>query len=810
MASPLVVNETVELLLGRYLSREATLEANLPHVIATVTHGSLLAQLARTSTTTTTPSALLTRWSQRVTTLVQGKTAAQRWCGIVLLDATLQQTAAVQFPDWGAKWLTPLLAQLAKTDLTEIHALTLTCVTHLLQVALTQPDWRREAAQNQVPRLLQTILAHLDDTPAGLTVPLLQTVTTLAPLYASTFRPFADKLAARCVPYLNGQRDPESAVVAQAGQCLAVLTHAGGRHANQTTMSSTEKWRQYGLGLVGSSHRTLDQLLEDVVQEPFCDRYTGTTLPGLDSASHHNDQDDKKAGPSSTTVSPFPGLVSRLLALGKALGWLWTSETPAPVQLPVGLVLGLATRLANLGPHLERKAHCDKVDFGILMSLIPDLNHLALELTVTVLTTASHYAVAHLNLLGNIACSLLNRGSQSSFTRLAIYSMVATLTSQYGTGLTRLLSKDFYARLFEDVKGHADLLSSSAHGRTSTNSETQISFSAKRGGGGGGGGKRRRGPTGGALIPDQVNSPATLVRPATGSAEVQLRALELASELVMAAGNQLPLAFRLQLIQTTVGQLLQAQLQGTYLGDPQLVIAEGRGEAVARIIQLHRLLLTLIRYPAIDHVHILPHAIAIFQAGLFAPIVAVQVLCRRALATCDILIHPRLPALPRAQRNPATESVLETSGSSNGMEDWKVLDPELEAGAGAEEANMVIGGSSTDLASNETLPPPTTTIQPTSSVGRNSEPEPMTVDSPSTHLPGIAGDDDSISRAIHKTSDSGTKSRTAIPTSAVAPLPPARSAAPTGPAGMTPNQNDDDESDVELPGIVDESSDDDN
>ncbi|KAJ1971038.1 hypothetical protein H4R34_005869, partial [Dimargaris verticillata] len=67
----------------------------------------------------------------------------------------------------------------------------------------------------------------------------------------------------------------------------------------------------------------------------------------------------------------------------------------------------------------------------------------------------------------------------------------------------------------------------------------------------------------------------------------------------------------------------------------------------AALLQLYTCLLASIQAPAPTLPSVLPHALQLFQAGLFNPALTVRQFCQRALTTCSNLIHPRLPALPR-------------------------------------------------------------------------------------------------------------------------------------------------------------------
>ncbi|KAJ1981250.1 hypothetical protein H4R35_000806 [Dimargaris xerosporica] len=619
-------DELVHTLLNWYLNNEEQLDAHVPQVLQTLHQTQCLAILSHPNAkhdgpSATTPASVLRKWLTRLSSLVQGKDPTLRWCGVSLLLGTVRQIHPQAFGQYAAKWCALLATLLNKPQRKYTVVVAIQACIAIFERTVNRPVLQREVTQAYLPKFNQTVLKLVTEgseiAEAGLAA-LAISVT----LFPATFRPCTDKAFYLCLAYLTTEsHDPRSLVVTSASRCLAALCLTGVKSTQQTTSLHpvAEKWHAYCLQLVGTLHRTLDQLAE-AVEEPYGNKYTATFL-------------DMPPVPDDY-IQSLPRLVRQADTLLQALTHLLTFKVTIPVLIPLPELLDLGTRLAHLGPELTPRADQDQAVVCLARSFSRQFHRMAQELLTVLVAVTKTGLFAHLQTLcGAVTTLLAHRGPASS--RASTYALAYLCLNTYGPGFAQALPKAFYSHFVPDIAAitqptHTNSDNTSSLTKASGSAPASSLRNGKRPGK-----KRRTEPT----TSTDLSTPSTSLHqlePLSALAQAALRALE---SLLLVSGQTIPIAYRVLIDKTLVTRLLHYQLCPSDENSSDL--------PRAALLQLYTCLLASIQAPAPTLPSILPHALQLFQAGLFNPALPVRQFCQRALITCSNLIHPRLPALPR-------------------------------------------------------------------------------------------------------------------------------------------------------------------
>ncbi|KAJ1930561.1 hypothetical protein IWQ60_000171 [Tieghemiomyces parasiticus] len=592
--------DTLELVLQRYLLSEKHGADDLPAAVAILT---ARASLTAVFTNPNAEAGPTRRWTTALSDLLASKSPEARWVAAVLVRLTLRQVPLGLLIEPVRRWTTHLLALLTPTEWPQTLEVAIAALATIFSQAPAYVELRREVAATDLPRYLTILLTLATERPA-LRIPTLRTLVRLTPIYPTVVRAVSDRWTQACLTWLLEATLPTTAVRTYAARGLVALCHAGAR-TNQQTISPADRWRILGWELIGGVHLALDRLMA-AVAEPYVARPAtrALSLPTL----------------PADYVRAYPRLVDHARAVVGALNALLAAETAFRVAVPVIPLLQLAARLASAGDGLTLKDQGDRTEFALFRALAPELNLLAIELTATVVTVLGQYLHLHLRQLGHITVSLLRNAASQPPLRVAVYTLLTLLLQTYGPGLVQTFPRRLYARLIVDVDGSDP---GAAHTSSSgPASEIQISYRGSRG-------KRRRAGPSSALNAPAAPTDATRTRPCVAAVNV-------AAALLTTAGGFVPRVTRTALERSVLGHLLDDQIRGSDEDrDPH------------RRPALYRCLLALVMCPVTGSVSVLPHALPLFQAGLLGADRATRDVCREALAACDLLIHPRLPALPR-------------------------------------------------------------------------------------------------------------------------------------------------------------------
>ncbi|KAJ1659953.1 hypothetical protein IWQ61_001048 [Dispira simplex] len=597
----------VQMLLSQYLANEKTLSAQVPQLLATLEQYECIRHFTQTSSTPS--NGLLSKWFNRLSSLLQSKTESVCWSGILLLQATVRQTSLAYLSEHLVKWSNLVLGLFSRPLPVHTLAAAVETLTFLVKQTVNHPQMQRDLVTNILPKYNQALLRLTADR-GDLIESVLVAMTASMTVYPNAYRPMVEKTFQRCVRFLGGEYSATSATVIRASECLAALCRTGSR-SPQTNLPHgvsviAEHWRNYCLQLLGSIHETLDQLLESV-DEPYADKYRDTTLP-------------------LPTVSPdylvaYPHLLSRMQALVSALVTLLNTPVGVPVRIPVPLLLTTVSRLVWVNAQqITQQDHGDKAAFAVVEALCPEFQLLAIKVLAGMMTSMAPHLQQHLPNLGSLCTTLLTGTTTSPALLQCTYALVNMSLSQYGTGLVRVLPSWFFQQLERDLvtKGHSFPVDIPEHPVTAGKRQH----------------KKRRTET---YTADQLTaqmSPTILLW-----SPVQLTAVQTATRVFNMAGQIIPASFFTAVTQEVLSRLVQSQLYET-VDETNLPFIQA----------LYECLLAIVQTPFDDRASVLPHALRLFQAATLSSQLPILQVGQRALTVCDLFLHPRLPAL----RHPPT------------------------------------------------------------------------------------------------------------------------------------------------------------
>jgi hypothetical protein len=207
--------------------------------------------------------------------------------------------------------------------------------------------------------------------------------------------------------------------------------------------------------------------------------------------------------------------------------------------------------------------------------------------------------------------------------RASIYQLVTLCLQKFGVGFGEMVSKPLLAIIFEDIQ------LPKRRQNTATDSKANVSVVGKQPGK-----KRKRDITNSdEIVQSQAeDSPTTLL----------LSSLEVLTALLMCYGSSLSAEQR-----SSIDSLLLSRI----LKETQEINGEKSIECVTEM--LYECLIASVVRPIETQASVLPHALHIFSAGTHCQSHRLRLVCTRGLSICEIIMHSRLPPIPRSESKAA-------------------------------------------------------------------------------------------------------------------------------------------------------------
>ncbi|KAJ2556344.1 hypothetical protein EV175_002077 [Coemansia sp. RSA 1933] len=605
-ARVICAERTLSLLTSTYLANAESVKAYVGTVVDTVLSQNLFeyvgAQGVRTETAKRYDMAVQ-KWIARVNSLAAGKTPDMRVAGVILMKQTALQGPSILI-DNIAKWTATVVGLLSKSDMATVTTAALQTVMVFMDVVREMPIMRREIASSQVPRINQAVLT-LAETNPDLAQSAIETLMYSAYWFPTLIRPFSTKTEALCLQILGDHSAKVGTeTYKRAAECVAALCTVGGKVAVE------DRWFQIVQITLGTIQHCIEHILcVDSLAREATPVQEGFDLPEI----------------NGNFIVGMPQAAGRISRMTDLLIALLTRPVDADVPIPADGVVRVASKLA-LVPMLAKNSKTPRAEHDVVPILAPQLHREAIRMMAALVLALGSNMQPFLGHVARTIGTISTASVASPATTVALYSLVRLCVERFGYGFTVCLPRDVLSSIIGDT--HAQ---SPSAVRIATDATAGLSTPKKRGSG--------RSQKRGVQLADEQLSRGHLhvqytdvVRSALGAT------LAVLDHTPTVLGTEL----RTQLDSRVLTLLLLEIVGGT--DQPH---ASRQSDAPFRAL-LCRCLRASVLSPDPWQKAIVPHALAVFTAGLEDSSREVRAVCADALSAVEPIVHARLPAQLRA------------------------------------------------------------------------------------------------------------------------------------------------------------------
>ncbi|KAJ2798898.1 hypothetical protein H4R21_003746, partial [Coemansia helicoidea] len=617
-ASVARAERTLTLLTGTYLATADAAAANIAVVLDVVLSQNLFVYGDGAGATEATAKRYATavhKWLARINSLAAGKTGDARLAGVLLMRQTALQSPAL-FAEHAAKWTAALVGLLAKAEIAPLLAAVLHTLVAFIDAARDVAVLHREVASTQIPRINQALLAIAEKSP-DLADAVLDALVHSATWYPTLFRPSVDKAEALCLRLLDGSSSRLKPATCQAAaQCLAALSLVGGK------LSVEERWFQLAQQAVGTLAQCVDHIMCVDLAAGGAETHQHFALPAL---------------PDDYTAS-IPRAADRVSAMCDVLVALLTVPATADIPIPVANIAAAASKLAMV-PVRVASSKSARAEFALVSPLAPQLQRAAIRIMAALALSLGEHMQPFLSTVARAATAINTQHVASPATRVALHSLVRLYIERYGFGFAVHLPYELVASLVDDISPAHEPSSTEEAAAAPAESTPQQQQQQQ---------KKKRGSNGVSRALAGLGETAAV-------APIHWNDVVVASlQTVVAILQHTPMAL-CSALRTRVDRSVLTLLMLAATGGIELPYAARQSGAPVRVL-LYECLEASVLSPDPWQKAILPHAVAMFHAGLSDPSGAVQAACQSALVAIDPIVHARLPA---QLREPDSEEGIE-------------------------------------------------------------------------------------------------------------------------------------------------------
>jgi hypothetical protein len=271
----------------------------------------------------------------------------------VLIKATLEaggwETLQKSLP-----WVRGLLGILTKPDPPSTKKLCLITLTRIFVLTREYPTLIREITTPSLPAYIQSCLQLLSSKPSNsLLETVLESFNQLLPRHPTVFRSYVRQLkqilARLLAPTPSNKLSPERSGV--ESEVPYEVSEAARRLYVQLPScapkgASSEEWGKMVKDAVANAHRVADKVFRAVVEDWHSSHTAASTVNG-----HTLDDEVQDLEQDLLDLPPWSGIYAgseRLLGVLRILREYLANPTPGVVNLPIGLIMDLITRIFSL------------------------------------------------------------------------------------------------------------------------------------------------------------------------------------------------------------------------------------------------------------------------------------------------------------------------------------------------------------------------------------------------------------------------------------------------------------------------------
>ncbi|KAJ8515231.1 hypothetical protein ONZ45_g7310 [Pleurotus djamor] len=194
--------------------------------------------LSTLSSETFRPSPHLVKWSNRVNSLMRSNVSSAQWAGLCLAIRTAQYSKQLLIESAQA-WLPIATSLITKVDSLPTIKASIRLVHIIFIGGLDSPEFQRQLVTPNVSKFITTLIGLTEKTPNNeLKVLCLATLTSLTTTYPSLSRPTHSAITTLSLKFLGGSHTPlDQALVKAASRLFSSLHHTGGK------VASSNLWR---------------------------------------------------------------------------------------------------------------------------------------------------------------------------------------------------------------------------------------------------------------------------------------------------------------------------------------------------------------------------------------------------------------------------------------------------------------------------------------------------------------------------------------------------------------------------------------
>lgn len=386
----------------------------------------------------------------RTSALLQDRTPTGRLCGIVIAKA-LVEAGGHAFLSESGSWVRNLIQCLNRPDTPEVKQM---CVNTLTRIYLMTADDQQLVREITTPTLPAFMTACLSNIKPATTEINGTTVTHLSPLlqvvlrswyhliqhFASTIRPHAASIKTICLS-LIGDCTCKATVQRAAEDVLARLHYCASRN------TAASEWSQMCSQAIEASHDTADLVFRAIVEDwtPNTTRISKVTKKQKSESTPGIDVPDVLGLTSWTGISEGCQRLAALISLIKTLS---TSPHSHQIEIPLGSIFDLTSRLADLllptrKFALRNNNEITRDEREELWLNVPRIHVQVLSLFHALMSTFRKALYPVNSILSQQMLNIFDAEHANATVRGHTYRLMKELLQQNGLHITKSKSSDF-------------------------------------------------------------------------------------------------------------------------------------------------------------------------------------------------------------------------------------------------------------------------------------------------------------------------------------------------------------------------------
>ncbi|KAH9965998.1 rRNA processing/ribosome biogenesis-domain-containing protein, partial [Russula dissimulans] len=364
---------------------------NLPYVIQYLSHQHLQ------------PSPHLQKWLTRINSLIHSKDPGARWAGLSIACQTSILSRELMLEN-AKGWVSAALPLFSRQEpLPTLKAAT-RLLTHIFSVAVDNPEFQRQIASPNVPKVSLALIVIIEDHPnRELKLLALDALSVLVPLYSALYKAPHGRLSALCLRQSNcSARQPLDDSFARATSRLYSVLPATGGKAGAASL-----WR-----------KSVDEILS----------IGWGSLSAVSSANMAPHKQHQQSMEDPTVSIPLN--LDRLRCAVLMLCDLLTSTTARAIQLPLGALMSFSQELLSCTHDNDKEdGHTETSVRAMGAAVVPEICALGCNLLSRLATCAGRHLTPHAGRFTNIILFHLERAPPPDRQVVFLRALVSLLAN---------------------------------------------------------------------------------------------------------------------------------------------------------------------------------------------------------------------------------------------------------------------------------------------------------------------------------------------------------------------------------------------